>query len=68
MSMDNNDFPEPAFMGKKVADITQEQLFERIAYKIWRKYNGAISRAEAYEAARNLTGFAKALVEIGSGK
>lgn len=64
MSVGDTDFLEPVFINKKAEEITREQLFERIAYKIWRKYGGAISKAEAYEAARNLTGFYKTLMEI----
>ena len=66
--MDNNYFPEPIFMEKAAGELTQPQLLERIAYKIWRRYNGAISKSEAYEGARNLTGLCETLMEIEAGK
>ncbi len=62
--MDENYFPEPAFMNKGTDELSQEQLFERIAYKIWEKYDGNISKNNAFEAARNATGFCKTLLEI----
>ncbi len=62
--MDENYFPEPAFMHKGTDELSQEQLFERIAYKVWKKYDGTISKNNAFEAARNVTGFFKTLLEI----
>ena len=55
-------------MDKKPGELTQEQLYERIVYKIRKKYNGAISTDESHAAARNAVGFTQTLIEIQSGK
>lgn len=49
---------------RKASELTQSQLFERIVYKIKRKYGFQISDAEAREAARNMIGFAQTLLEL----
>ncbi len=49
---------------RKASELTQSQLFERIVYKIKRKYDFKITDAEAREAARNLIGFTQTLVEL----
>jgi hypothetical protein len=62
--MDDNRLPEPPFMHKKASELTQEQLYERILYKILKKYHGDISMDEAHAAARNLIGYARTLLEL----
>lgn len=53
-----------ALLDKKPGELTQSQLFERIVYKIKRKYGFQITDAEAREAARNLIGFTQTLLEL----
>jgi len=62
--MDDNYLPEPPFMNKKISELTHEQLYERVLYKIWRKYNGAISIDEAYAAARTMIDYTRTLLEL----
>ena len=51
-------------MHKKASELTQEQLYERILYKIRKKYNGTISIDEAHAAARTMIGFTRTLLEL----
>jgi len=53
-----------SLLSKKADELTQAQLFERIVYKIKRKYNFQITDAEAHAAARNMIGFAQTLLEL----
>lgn len=45
-------------------ELTQTELFERIVYKIRRKYGFQISEMEAIAAARNIIGFTQTLLEL----
>jgi uncharacterized protein YfkK (UPF0435 family) len=49
---------------RKADELTQTELFERIVYKIRRKYDFQISEMEAIAAARNLIGFTQTLLEL----
>jgi len=49
---------------RKPDELTQTELFERIVYKIRRKYGFQISEMEAIAAARNLIGFTQTLLEL----
>ena len=53
-----------SLLDRPAKELTQSQLFERIVYKIKRKYAFQITDAEAHEAARNLIGFTKTLIEL----
>ncbi len=57
-----------ALLDRKASELNQAELFERIVYKIKRKYNFQISDAEAHAAARNLIGFTQTLLEISADK
>ena len=50
---------------RKADELTQTELFERIVYKLRRKYDFQISEMEAIAAARNLIGFTQTLLELG---
>ena len=53
-----------ALLNKKISDMTQAELLERIVYKIKRKYNFQITDDEAHAAARAMIGFAQTLLEL----
>jgi hypothetical protein len=53
-------------LDKKAEQLTQPELFERIVYKIKRKYNFQITDAEAHAAARTMIGFTQTLLELSS--
>lgn len=55
---------KPDILTRDASELSNTELFERIAYKIRRKYDEEMSEAEACEAARNLIGFHETLVEI----
>jgi uncharacterized protein (DUF2384 family) len=66
--MDNNNLAEPPLMNKKGSELTQEQLYERIVYKIRKKYNGAISMDEAHAAARTMRLYSDAVGVAGGAR
>jgi hypothetical protein len=53
---------------RPAAALSDAELFGRIAYKIRRKYAFEITEAQACEAARNLLGFHKTLVDMNERK
>ena len=55
---------DKSLMDRKASELTQAELFERIVYKIRRKYDFQISEMDAIAAARNLIGFTQTLLEI----
>ncbi len=55
---------DESLLERKADELTQPELFERIVYKIRRKYDFQISEMEAIAAARNLIGFTQTLLEL----
>lgn len=53
---------------RNASELTQAQLFERIVYKIKRKYNFQITDDEAHAAARTMIGFAQTLLDLNADK
>jgi hypothetical protein len=49
---------------KDVCTLSDQELFERMVYKIRKKYDFQISDADARAAARNLAGFYQALLDL----
>ena len=54
----------PDILEKDVCTLSDQELFERIVYKIKKKYSFQISDADARAAARNLTGFYQTLLDL----
>ncbi len=54
----------PDFMDRDACTLSDRELFDRIAWRIRRQYQFAISDADARAAARNLLGFCQTLVDI----
>ena len=57
-----------SLLDRKASELTQAELFERIVYKIKRKYNFQIADADAKTAARAMIGFTQTLLELNAKK